>query len=71
MDFQRVARLHAHGLSVGEIRVSTSLSERLIEEYLDLYEEAGPDNSRLKQLLIEPNSATEEPAEAKRGVWLR
>jgi hypothetical protein len=71
MDFQRVARLHAHGLSVGEIRVSTSLSERLIREYLDLYEEAGPDNSRLKQLLSEPNTATEEPAEAKRGVWLR
>jgi hypothetical protein len=71
MDFQRVARLHVHGLSVGEIRVSTSLSERLIQEYLDLYEEAGPDNSRLKQLLSEPNTATEEPAGAKRGGWLR
>jgi hypothetical protein len=71
MDFQRVARLHAHGLSVGEIRVSTGLSERLVQEYLDLYEEAGPDSSRLKQLLSEPNTATEERAEAKRGVWLR
>jgi hypothetical protein len=70
MGFQRVAHLHAHGLSVGEIRVSTGLSERLIQEYLELYEEAGPDNSRLKQLLSEPNTATDEPAEAKRGVWL-
>ena len=71
MDFQRVARLHSHGLSQGEIRVSTGLSERLIEEYLDLYEEAGSDNSRLRQLLSEPDAATEEPAEAKRGAWLR
>jgi hypothetical protein len=71
MDFQRVARLHAHGLSVGEIRVSTGLSARLIQECLDLYEEAGPHNSRLKQLLGEPDTATEEPAEAKRGIWLR
>ena len=71
MDFQRVARLHAHGLSAGEIRVSTGLSERLIEEYLELYREAGSHNRRLRQLLSEPDVATEEPAEAKRGVWLR
>jgi len=70
-DFQRVARLHAHGLSVAEIRVSTGLSERLIQEYLGLYEAAGPDNDRLRQLLNEPHEATEEPAEIKRGVWLR
>jgi hypothetical protein len=71
MDFQRVARLHAHGLSVAEIRISSGLSERLIQEYLDLFGEAGPDNNRLKQLLTEPNAATKEPAEAKRGSWLR
>ncbi len=71
MSFQRVARLHAHGLSDSEIRVSTGLSERLIQEYLHLYQEAGFDNSRLKQLLNEPGAATEEPAEAKRGTWLR
>ena len=71
MDFQRVARLHAHGLSVNEIRVSTGLSERLIQEYLDLYERADPDSSRLKQLLSDPDAGTEEPAYAKRGVWLR
>jgi hypothetical protein len=56
---------------VGEIRVSTGLSERLIGEYLELYEEAGPDNSRLKQLLSQPDEATEEEAEIKRGAWLR
>ena len=70
LDFQRVSRLHAHGLSAGEIRVSTGLSERLVQEYLDLYDEVGHDNSRLTQLLTEPSTVTEEPAKAKRGVWL-
>jgi hypothetical protein len=70
LDFQRVSRLHAHGLRAGEIRVSTGLSERLVQEYLDLYDEVGHDNSRLKQLLTEPSTVTEEPAKAKRGVWL-
>jgi len=71
MNFQRVARLHAHRLSANEIRVSTGMSERLIQEYLDLYERADPDSSRLKQLLSQPDTETEEPAEAKRGAWLR
>lgn len=69
-DFQRVARLHGRGLSVADIRISTGLSERLIGEYLDLYEAAEPNNDRLRQLLNEPNKATEEPAEIKRGAWL-
>ena len=64
LDFQRVARLHTHGLSKTEIRVSTGLSERLIQEYLQLFGEAGSDNDRLKQLLNEPHGATKEPAEA-------
>jgi transposase len=67
-DFKQVARLHTHGLSIDEIRVTTGLSERLIREYLDLYEEAGPDNSQLKQVLRKPSTATEEPAKAKRGT---
>jgi hypothetical protein len=71
MDFQRVARLHGHGLGMNEIRVSTGLSERLIREYLDLYEEVGADNDRLRQLLNQPSAATEEPGEIKRGIWLR
>jgi hypothetical protein len=70
-DFQRVVRLHVRGLSVADIRISTGLSERLIGEYLDLYEAAGPDNERLQRLLTEPDPATEVPAEIKRGAWLR
>lgn len=70
-DFRRVARLYAHGLSVTDIRIGTDLSERLIGEYLDLYEAAGPDDDRLRRLLDEPDEATEGSAEIKRGVWLR
>ena len=70
-DFQRVVRLQAHGLSNTDIRISTGLSERLIGEYIALYEAAGPDNAQLQRLLSEPDPATEKPAEIKRGVWLR
>ena len=70
-DFQRVVCLHARGLTVADIRISTGLSERLIGEYLDLYQAAGSDNQRLRQLLSQPDKATEEPAEIKRGAWLR
>jgi hypothetical protein len=70
-DFQRVVRLQARGLEVAEIRIGTGLSERLIGEYLALYEAAGPENESVKQLLQEVNSATEEVAEIKRGTWLR
>jgi biotin operon repressor len=69
-DFVRVVRLHVHGLSRVDIRVSTSLSERLIGEYVDLYEAAGMDNDHLQQLLNEPDPATEAPAQIKRGAWL-
>lgn len=69
--FQRVVRLHVHGLSVAEIRISTGLSERLIGEYLDLYETAGPENAQVQRLLTEPDPATEMAAEIKRGAWLR
>ncbi|MBU1878381.1 MAG: DUF1670 domain-containing protein, partial [Chloroflexi bacterium] len=68
--FHRVIRLHNHGLGVAEIRRSTGLSERLIGEYLDLYEAVGPDNEQVRHLLSEPDAATEQPAEIKRGVWL-
>jgi DNA-binding Lrp family transcriptional regulator len=70
-DFQRVVRLHERELDVGEIRVGTGLSERLITEYLALYETVGPEHERVRQLLQEVNPATEEAAEIKRGVWLR
>jgi hypothetical protein len=71
MDFQRVAHLHAHGLNVAEIRVSSGLSERLIQEYLHLFEDPGFDHDRLMQLLKQPSTATKEHSEAKRGDWLR
>jgi hypothetical protein len=69
-DFQRVVRLHVHGLSVAEIRVSTGMSERLIQEYLTLYETEGIENEQIKLLLDEPDPATDTPAEIKRGAWL-
>jgi hypothetical protein len=68
--FQRVARLHTHGLSVAEMRISTGMSERLIEEYLALYEAEGIENEQIQQLLNEPDPATETPAEIKRGDLL-
>jgi hypothetical protein len=55
---------------VADIRIGTGLSERLIDEYLELYRAAGPHNERLQQLLAEPDKATEEPAKIKRGAWL-
>ncbi len=70
-DFQRVVRLHVRGLSVAEIRISTGLSERLIGEYLDLYQGAGAENEQVQRLLSESDPATEVPAEIKRGAWLR
>ena len=38
LDTQRVIRLHQRGLKMADIRVSSGLSERLIKEYLALYE---------------------------------
>ena len=70
-DFLRVARLHTHGLTVTEIRISTGLSERLIQEYLGLYAQVDPTNAQLAQLLTPPSTATEMPAEVKRGRWLK
>jgi len=70
-DFQRVARLHRRGLSVVDIRLSSGLSERLIKEYLSLYEQAGSEGTQLDQLLAEPASATQSPALIKRGGLLK
>lgn len=70
-DFLRVTRLHKHGLAVTEIRISTGLSERLIQEYLDLFAQVDPANTQLARLLTPPSTATEIPAEVKRGSWLK
>ena len=69
--FLRVVRLHTHGLTVAEMRLSTGLSEPLIQEYLDLYAQAGPTNAQLEQVLTSPSPATEIPAVIKRGHWLK
>jgi biotin operon repressor len=69
-DFQRVVRLQRRGLSLADIRLSTGLSERLLKEYLSLYEQVEADPQRLAQLLAEPSPVTQTPAEIKRGVWL-
>ena len=70
-DFLRVIRLHTHGLAMMKIRISTGLSERLIQEYLDLYVKAGPTNAQIEQLLTTASAATDAPAEVKRGRWLK
>jgi biotin operon repressor len=71
LDFQRVIRLHKRDLKMADIRLSTGLSERLIKEYLALYEEAGPDNVQILQLLAEPDPETEIRAQVKRGALLK
>lgn len=68
-DFQRVVRLHMRGLSATDIRLSTGLSERLVREYLALYQAAGPDNVQVQRLFSEADPATRQPAVVKRGAW--
>ena len=69
-DFTRVVRLHHQQFSRADIRRTTGLSERLIEQYLVLYDQCEADNDRLQQLLADPHPATEQPAEIKRGDLL-
>jgi hypothetical protein len=69
-DFLRIVRLHTQGMEVTEIRICTGLSERLIQEYLELYRAADPDSVQLAQLLTPPDSAMDDPAVVKRGRWL-
>jgi hypothetical protein len=70
-DFVRVVRLRQKKLTMADIRRTTGLSERLIGEYLALYDEGDPDNDRLQLLLAEPHPATDRPAEIKRGSLIR
>jgi hypothetical protein len=69
--FARVVRLDHKNFSVTDIRLTTGLSERLIGEYLALYEQCDPDNDRLQLLLSTPDPATDRPAEVKRGSLIR
>jgi uncharacterized protein YerC len=55
--FSKVVRFYSRGYSLPEIRELTDMSERLAQEYLDLYETCKdhPESQiRLKQILSEP-----------------
>jgi hypothetical protein len=63
-DFVQVATLQRQNFSAAQIRQITSFSERLIREYLDLYEHyAREENDRLSLLV--------EPASPKKGAATR
>jgi biotin operon repressor len=50
-DFTRVVMLLNNGLNIADIRQATSMSERLIGEYIDLYNRYSSENcSRLKEI---------------------
>ena len=70
-DFVRLVRLRQKNFTVADIRRTTGLSERLITEYLALYDEGDPHNDRLQLLLAEPHPATDTPAVIKRGSLIR
>jgi hypothetical protein len=70
-DFSRVVHLWHNDFSVADIRRTTGLSERLIDEYRALYEQCEPNNDRLQQLLAEAQPSTEKAAEIKRGTLLQ
>jgi len=70
-DFVRLVRLRQKNFTVADIRRTTGLSERLITEYLALYDEGDPHNDRLQLLLAEPHPATDRPAVIKRGSLIR
>lgn len=59
-DFVRVIRLQASGLTALQIQQISRLSQRLISEYLGLYQRCPPDNDRLQLLLATPDRATEK-----------
>ncbi len=66
-DFVRIIRLQTQHLDCAAIRSATGLSERLIQEYLTLYQQCPAANDRLQILLGTPDAATATPAEIKRG----
>lgn len=70
-DFGRLVRLRQKQFTLADMRRTTGLSERLIKEYLALYDGCQPDNDRLQQILADPHPATDRPAEIKRGDLIR
>jgi len=69
-DCVRSIRLQAQPLDCAAIRSATGLSERLIQEYLTLYQQCPAANARLPILLGTPAAATATPAEIKRARLL-
>ena len=66
-DFVRIIRLTERGFSPAEIRRTTNLSERLVAEYLQLYQGCDAQNDRLNLLLSDADPATDQPVTIKRG----
>jgi hypothetical protein len=50
VDFSRVAFLHDQALNLDEMRQATGMSQRLIQEYLDLLARCDPKNPRLAEI---------------------
>ena len=70
-DFGEVENLQVSTKGPGDfVSRADRESERLIKEYLALYETEGIENEQIKLLLDEPDPATDTPAEIKRGAWL-
>lgn len=71
--FSKVIRFQSKGYSVPEVRELTDMSERLIRDYLDLYEtcrDRPESQSRLQQILADPTTLKKSPTEVEtsRGV---
>lgn len=50
-DFSRVVMLLNNGLNISDIRQATSISEKLVGEYIDLYNRYNSENNyRLKEI---------------------
>jgi uncharacterized protein YerC len=68
--FSKVIRFHSKGYSVPEIRELTDMSERLIKDYLDLYEtckDLPESQSRLQQILADPTTLKKSPTEVEKS----
>jgi uncharacterized protein YerC len=67
--FSKVIRFHSKGYSVPEIRELTDMSERLVKDYLDLYEtckDLPESQTRLQQILADPATLKKSPVEMEK-----
>jgi uncharacterized protein YerC len=68
--FSKVIRFHSKGYSVPEIRELTDMSERLIKDYLDLYEtskDLPESQTRLQQILADPATLKKSSLEVEKS----